>query len=40
VLGPLIVAIVGGLFEAYTGPPEIIETTAPVAERSGTGKML
>jgi predicted PurR-regulated permease PerM len=28
VLGPLIVAIVGGLFEAYTGPPEIIETAA------------
>jgi predicted PurR-regulated permease PerM len=34
VLGPLIVAIVGGLFEAYTGPPEIIET-AP-AESTGT----
>ena len=40
VLGPLIVAIVGGLFEAYTGPPEIIETTAAVAERSGTGQVL
>ena len=40
VLGPLIVAIVGGLFEAYTGPPEIIETTAAVAERSGTRQVL
>lgn len=35
VLGPLVVAIVGGLFEAYTGPPEIIESAAAVSvERS------
>jgi len=37
VLGPLIVAIVGSLFEAYTGPPEIIEpAVATGAEQSGT----
>ena len=40
VLGPLIVAIVGGLFEAYTGPPEIIEASVPVVESSGTRSVL
>ncbi len=39
VLGPLIVAIVGGLFEAYTGPPEIIEPAA-TAEQSGTRRVI
>jgi predicted PurR-regulated permease PerM len=35
VLGPLVVAIVGGLFEAYTGPPDIIEPAA-----AATGERL
>lgn len=36
VLGPLVVALVSGLFEAYAGPPEIIASAAvPTEERPG-----
>lgn len=33
VLGPLVVAIVSGLLEAYTGPPEIIEPAVAAADK-------
>ena len=33
VLGPVIIAIVGGLFEAYAGPPEIVGSRPQDEER-------
>lgn len=36
ILGPLVIALVAGLLEAYAGEPEIIEATAVAAEARGT----
>lgn len=40
VLGPLVTAIVTGLFEAYAGPGEIVGAGPPVVDRNGERKLL
>jgi predicted PurR-regulated permease PerM len=39
ILGPLVVALVAGLLEAYAGEPEIIEATAATPDARGDARL-